>query len=92
MEFYLTRYMPSNGLIMNKAEALDKQSMIKAATIWSAELLLKDKEIGTLETGKLADFIVLDKDYFAIPAEQVHTLHTLLTVVGGKTVFQSPNF
>lgn len=92
MEFYLTRYMPSNGLIYNKAEALDKQSMIKAATIWSAELLLKDKDIGTLEAGKLADFIVLDKDYFAIPAEQVHTLHTLLTVVGGKTVFQSPNF
>jgi len=92
MEFYLTRYMPSNGLIYDKAEALDKQSMIKAATIWSAELLMKDKDIGTLETGKLGDFIVLDKDYFTIPADQVHTVKTLLTVVGGKTMFQSPNF
>jgi len=92
MEFYLTRYMPSNGLIYNKAEALDKQTMIKAATIWSAELLMKDKDLGTLENGKLADFIVLDKDYFAIPADQVHTIKTLLTVVGGKTVFESPNF
>jgi predicted amidohydrolase YtcJ len=91
MEFYLTRYMPSNGLIYNKAEALDKQTMIKAATLWSAELLMKDKDLGTLENGKLADFIVLDKDYFAIPADQVHTIKTLLTVVGGKTVFQSLN-
>ena len=92
MEFYLTRYMPSNGLVYNKAEALDKNTMMKAATIWSAELLMKDKDIGTLEDGKLGDFIVLDKDYFAIPADQVHTIKTLLTVVGGETVFQAPSF
>jgi predicted amidohydrolase YtcJ len=84
--------MPSNGLIYNKAEALDKETMIKAATIWSAELLMKDKDLGTLEPGKLADFIVLDKDYFTIPADQVHTVKTLLTVVGGTTTFKSPNF
>ena len=84
--------MPSNGLVYNKAEALDKNTMMKAATIWSAELLMKDKDIGTLEDGKLGDFIVLDKDYFAIPADQVHTIKTLLTVVGGETVFQAPSF
>jgi predicted amidohydrolase YtcJ len=92
IEFYLTRYMPSNGLVYNKSEALDKTTMMKAATIWSAELLMKEDDIGSLEKGKLADFIILDKDYFTIPAEEVHTIRTLMTVVGGKTVFQASDF
>jgi predicted amidohydrolase YtcJ len=92
MEFYLTRFMPSNGILYNKSEALDKQTMLKSATIWSAELLMKDKDIGSLETGKLADFAVLDKDYFTIPANDVHTIKNLLTVVGGQTTFKSPSF
>ncbi|HWP83647.1 MAG TPA: amidohydrolase family protein [Terriglobia bacterium] len=92
MEFYLTRYMPSDGLIYTKSEAIDKTTMMKAATIWSAELLLKEKDIGSLEKGKLADFIILDKDYFTIPEDQVHTIRNLLTVVGGKITYQAPNF
>jgi predicted amidohydrolase YtcJ len=92
MEFFLTRVMPDNGMIYNKAEAVDKVTLMKGATIWAAEQLLNEKNIGSLEPGKLGDFIVIDKDYFTIPAEQVHTIRTLLTVVGGKTVYRSQNF
>lgn len=92
MEFYLTRYMPSSGITYTKSEAIDKETMIKAATLWSAQLLMKDKDIGTLEPGKLADFIVLDKDYFAIPTDQVHTIKNLLTVVGGKVVYKNAQY
>ncbi len=92
MEFFLTRYMPSEGITYDKAQALNKEQMMKAATIWSSELLMREKQIGSLEPGKMGDFIVIDKDYFAIPADQVHTIKTLLTVVGGKTVFKAANF
>ncbi|MBI1955759.1 MAG: amidohydrolase family protein [Acidobacteria bacterium] len=99
MEFFITRnmpanktYFPANGLTYVKSEALDKVRMMKAATIWSAELLLREKEIGSLEVGKLADFQVIDKDYFAIPDDQVHTVKTLLTAVGGKTVYKAQNY
>jgi hypothetical protein len=92
MEFFATRVMPNNGLTYIKGEAVDKVSLLKAATIWGAEQLLNEKNIGSLEKGKLADFIVIDKDYFAIPADQIHTIHVLLTSLGGKTTFKSPAF
>lgn len=90
MEFFATRTMPDNGMIYNKQEAVDKVTLMKAATIWAAEQLLNEKNIGSLETGKLGDFIIIDRDYFAIPADQIHTIKPLITVVGGKTVFLSP--
>ncbi|MBI4465399.1 MAG: amidohydrolase family protein, partial [Acidobacteria bacterium] len=67
MEFFVTRKMPHDGITYNRAEAMDRTTLMKAATIWSAEQLLNEKNIGSLEVGKLADFIVLDKDYFTIP-------------------------
>jgi predicted amidohydrolase YtcJ len=92
MEFFATRLMPDDGMIYNKAEAVDKLTLMKAATIWAAEQLLNEKNIGSLEPGKLGDLIVIDRDYFAIPAEQIHTIKTLLTVVGGRTVYRAPQF
>ena len=92
MEFFATRVMPNNGITYEKKESLDKVSLMKAVTIWGAEELMNEKNIGSLEPGKLADFIVIDKDYFAIPDDQIHTIKTLLTVLGGKTTYQAANY
>ena len=92
IEFFVTRRMPHDGITYNRAEAMDRTDLMKAATIWGAEQLINEKNIGSLEVGKLADFIVIDKDYFAIPEDQIHTIKTLLTVVGGKTVFKAQNY
>jgi len=67
-------------------------SAMKAATIWGAEQVLREDHIGLLEVGKLADFIVIDKDYFTIPEDQIGTIKTLLTAVGGKTVYRASNY
>ena len=92
MEFFLTRDMPHDDITYNKAEAIDKVTLMKAATIWGAERLINEKNIGSLEVGKLADFQVIDKDYFTIPEDQIHTIKTLLTSVGGKIVYRAPNY
>ena len=92
LEFFVTRRMPSDGVTYDKQEALDKITLMKAATIWSAEQLLNEKNIGSLEPGKLADFIILNKDYFDVPNDQIHTVKPLLTSLGGKTVYKSPEF
>ena len=92
IEFFVTRKMPHDNITYNRAEAMDRNSMMKAATIWGAEQLLNEKNIGSLEVGKLADYIVLDKDFFTIPEDQIHTIKALLTSVGGKAVFKDPAF
>ena len=92
MEFFASRRMPHDGITYNQSEALDKVTLMKAATIWGAEQAMNEENIGSLELGKLADFIVIDKDYFAIPADQIGTIKTLLTAVGGKVVFQDPGY
>ena len=92
MEFFITRVMPHDGITYQRSEALDRATLMKAATIWGAEQVLREDQIGSLETGKLADFIVIDKDYFTIPEDQINTIQTLLTAVGGKTVFKAPSY
>ena len=92
MEFFATRVMPHDGITYARQEALDKVTLMKSATIWGAEQVLNEKNIGSLEVGKLADFIIIDKDYFTIPEDQIGTIKTLLTAVGGKTVYKAPNY
>jgi len=43
---------------------------------------------GSLEPGKLADLIIIDRDLTAIPPEQIREAKVILTVVGGKVVYE----
>ena len=92
VEFFVSRRMPNDGVTYNAAEKMDRNTMMKAATIWGAEQVLNEKNIGSLEPGKLADFIILNKDFFAIPEDQIHTIKTMLTAVGGKTVYRDASY
>ena len=65
---------------------------IRAITANSAYELHSEQEIGSLEVGKLADFIVLDRNVFEIPPQQVAEVRVLLTVVGGKPVYAAAPF
>ncbi len=82
---YMTR-MRSDGVLMAPEEAIYRVQMLKMATSYAARYVLKEKELGTLEPGKLADFVLLSKDYFAIPEEEIPTVIPLMTVLGGKTI------
>ena len=74
------------GDVIAPHEAIDRVSAIKMQTIWGAYYVLKEKELGSLEPGKFADFVVLNKDYFTVPDEEIPTVFSLMTVLGGKTL------
>lgn len=61
---------------------------IRAITVNAAYELHEDGVTGTLETGKFADFIVIDRDPWTIPGEEIAAVQVLRTVVGGRTVYQ----
>ena len=64
-------------------QALDRVTVLKMATTWSPLYLFMEDKIGTLEVGKLADFVVLDKDFFTIPLDEIERIRPQMTVVGG---------
>jgi predicted amidohydrolase YtcJ len=61
---------------------------IRAITANAAYELHEDGVTGSLETGKFADFIVIDRDPWTIPGEEIAAVKVLRTVVGGRTVYQ----
>ena len=67
-------------------EAIDRNTLMKMATTWASRYVIKERQIGSLEVGKLADFVVWNKDYFSVPEAELPTVIPLMTVLGGKTM------
>jgi predicted amidohydrolase YtcJ len=64
-----------------------REDALRAYTIGSAWFSFDEGKRGSLETGKLADLAVLSKDYMTVPLDQLETIESLLTVVGGRVVY-----
>jgi predicted amidohydrolase YtcJ len=73
-------------------ERISLADTIKAYTLDAAFAGHRDKTEGSLEPGKLADLIILSQDLFNIESSQVVRTQVLLTMVGGRTVYESPTW
>jgi len=69
---------------------LSREDVLRAATINAAYELHEDDATGSLEVGKFADLIVLDRDPLKVPPEEIAKTQVLETVVGGKVVYKAP--
>ncbi|MES2257535.1 MAG: amidohydrolase [Pseudomonadota bacterium] len=76
----------------NDDVGLSRKAALRAATMNAAYVLHLDGQAGSLEVGKLADMIILDRNYFTIDAEQIANIKVQQTVVGGKIVYQAEGF
>lgn len=72
-------------------QAIDLATSLTAYTAGSAWVNHLDDVTGTIEVGKLADLVVLDRDPFAGPAEEIGATHALQTFVEGERVFAAPD-
>ena len=68
---------------------MPRAAVLRAITMNAAYTLRQEARLGSLEVGKLADFIVLDRDFFTIPEEDIANVKVLQTVVGGAVVYQA---
>ena len=66
-----------------------RATALRAITMNSSYELHQDADTGSLEVGKLADLIVLDRNFFRIPAESIAQVRVLQTMVGGRIVYDS---
>ena len=69
-------------------ERMTRDEALKSMTLWAAYAGFMDKDVGSLEPGKYADFVVLDQDIMQVPAELVLQTRVLATYLGGKTVYE----
>jgi hypothetical protein len=81
---------PPGGFVPQ--QRLSLEDTIRGYTLGAAFAGRREKTEGSLEPGKLADFILLDRDLFKIEPSEIGKTEVLITVVGGKIVYQSPNW
>jgi hypothetical protein len=91
IETGVTRQDPQSnaGPVLGSGERVDLDTMIAAYTIQGAWQLNRESDLGSIEVGKRADLVVLDRNLFGIPAAAISDAKVLMTVFDGRTVFDA---
>ncbi len=77
-----------HGRVIAENEVLDRKTAFLALTRWAARFIGAENELGSLQPGMLADLVVFDGNIMEEPIETLDTLRPVLTMVGGKVVYE----
>ncbi|HEX9826480.1 MAG TPA: amidohydrolase [Flavobacteriaceae bacterium] len=78
-------HYPEGGFQMENA--LTREETLKGMTIWAAYSNFEEAEKGSIEAGKFADFIIVDKNIMEVPVDEIPNIKVIKTFVGGEPVF-----
>jgi len=70
-------------------ECLTREEALRAYTIWAAYAQFQEDKIGSIEEGKYADFVVIDRDYMSCPVDELKDINALMTVIAGEVVYEA---
>jgi predicted amidohydrolase YtcJ len=76
------------GRQVNRQTVSREQALI-AHTRSNARFIFQESNLGSIQPGKYADLLVLDRDYFTVPAVQIKDIKPIMTLVGGKIVYRA---
>jgi hypothetical protein len=90
---FLTMYAATtrrtqSGAIVSGDEAVSREEALRMMTSAAARFSFDEKTRGSIEVGKLADFVVLDADILTCPPERLRAIQPELTVIGGRVVYE----
>jgi predicted amidohydrolase YtcJ len=88
MFFYVTR-QTLDGTTIGLSEKVTREEALRMITINNAYLTFEEDVKGSIEPGKLADFVVVSGDVMSVPEDQIKTIHPLATYVGGRKLYSS---
>lgn len=79
-----------DGTVIDPSQRLSREQALEMYTLNGAYLSFDEKKKGSIEPGKLADMVVISRNYLSCPVDQIKDLQALRTIVGGKVVFDRP--
>lgn len=80
-----------DGKVYAPDQKISRELALKTATAWGSYYVLRENVLGSLQPGKWADFMVIDRDYLTIPEDDIENIRVLMTVVGGKVAHLVPS-
>jgi hypothetical protein len=85
--YYATTGLNARRVLINPNQQITREEVLSLYTRQNGWFLREEDQLGTIEPGKLADLVVLNHDYFAVPSEDLKKIRSVLTVVGGNIVY-----
>jgi len=79
---------PDSPVQPRESERLDLEPLIRGYTIDAAYQLHMEDEIGSLEVGKKADIVILDRNLFEVDPYEIHQTQVIMTVMDGEVVYE----
>ena len=84
----ITRRAKGYDRKLHPEEALTREQALQFYTRNNAYILFRDKETGSLEKGKWADFLILDRDILTCPVDEIREIQPLQTYLAGRSVYE----
>jgi predicted amidohydrolase YtcJ len=76
------------GKVVNH-HPIDREDALIAHTRKNAYFFFRENDLGSIQSGKLADLVVIDRDYLTVPADQIKDIKPVMTMVGGRIVYEA---
>ncbi|HYK87716.1 MAG TPA: amidohydrolase [Acidobacteriota bacterium] len=78
----------NRGSVMHPEERITREEALKMYTVWAAYRQFAEDVKGSIEPGKLADMVVIDRDYLACPEDEIKDIEPMMTILDGKIVYR----
>jgi predicted amidohydrolase YtcJ len=76
------------GTVVNR-QPIGREDALIAHTRRNAFLILQESNLGSIQPGKLADLVALDRDYLTVPADEIKDIRSVMTMTGGRIVYEA---
>jgi predicted amidohydrolase YtcJ len=89
LSWAVTGKMVGGTQALRPAQTISREDALIAHTRRNAYMVFQENSLGSIQPGKLADLVVLDRDYLTIPADQIKDIRPVMTMVGGRIVYDA---
>jgi len=77
------------GDVLHAEQKITRPEALKTHTIWAAYMQFAEKQRGSIEPGKAADLVVIDRDFLTCPEDQIKDIDPVMTIVDGKIAYKT---